>query len=63
MVKTWPANIRDARDTGLIPESGRSPGVGTGNFLWYSCLESLWTEEPGGAIVGEATKSQTRMSN
>ena len=59
MVKTWPANTGDARDMGLILESGRSPGVGTDNFLWYSCLESLWTEEPGGATVGGDTKSQT----
>ena len=24
------------------------PGVGNGNPLQYSCLEILWTEEPGG---------------
>ena len=29
----------DAGDTGLIPESGRSPGGGHGNPLLYSCLE------------------------
>ena len=28
-------------DLGLIPESGRSPGEGTGNPLQYSCLENL----------------------
>ena len=34
MVKNSPANARDARDTGSIPESGRSPGEGTlGNPL------------------------------
>ena len=27
-------------DPGLIPESGRSPGEGTGNPLQYSCLEN-----------------------
>ena len=27
-------------DTGLIPELGRSPGVGNGNPFQYSCLES-----------------------
>ena len=26
-------------DPGLIPGSGRSPGVGNGNLLQYSCLE------------------------
>ena len=29
---------RLAGDTGLIPGSGRSPGVGHGNPLQYSCL-------------------------
>ena len=27
-------------DSGLIPESGRSPGEGNGNPLQYSCLEN-----------------------
>ena len=31
---------------GLIPGSGRSPAVGNGNPLQYSCLRILWTEEP-----------------
>ena len=30
----------DTRDTGLIPESGRSPGGGHGNPLQYSRLEN-----------------------
>ena len=34
-VKNPPAN---ARDTGLIPQSGRSLGEGNGNLLQYSCL-------------------------
>ena len=37
MVKNLPAN---ARDTGLIPGSGRSPGEGNGNPFQYSCLEN-----------------------
>ena len=40
MVKNLPANTGDARDTGSIPASGRSPGSGKGNPLQYSCLES-----------------------
>ena len=36
-----------AGEVGLIPGSGRSPGGGNGNPLWYSCLENSWTEEPG----------------
>ena len=35
MVKNLPAN---ARDVGLIPDSGRSPGGGNSNPLQYSCL-------------------------
>ena len=30
----------NARDPGLIPSSGRSPGEGNGNTLQYSCLEN-----------------------
>ena len=33
------ASACNAEDPGLIPGSGRSPGVGTGNPLQYSCLE------------------------
>ena len=40
VVKNMPANAGDARDVGSIPGSGRSPGEGNGNPLWYSCLES-----------------------
>ena len=48
MVKNLPANAGDVRDAGLIPGLGRSPGAGHGNPLQYSCLETPWTEEPGG---------------
>ena len=40
MVKKPPANAGDIRDTDSIPGSGRSPGGGYGNPLWYSCLEN-----------------------
>ena len=40
MVKNLPANAGDARDMGLIPRLGRSPGEGNGNLLQYSCLEN-----------------------
>ena len=33
MVKNLPGKTGDARDTGLIPGLGRSPGVGNGNLL------------------------------
>ena len=40
VVKNPPDNAGDARDLGLIPESGGSPGVGNGNPLQHSCLEN-----------------------
>ena len=41
VVKNPSANAGDARDAGLIPGSGRFPGVGNGNPLQYSCLENF----------------------
>ena len=38
VVKNPPASAGDIRDTGSIPGLGRSPGVGHGNSLQYSCL-------------------------
>ena len=40
VVKNLPANAEDTRDKDLIPGLGRSPGVGNGNPLHYSCLEN-----------------------
>ena len=40
MEKNQDASAGDARDTGLIPGSGRSPGEGNGNSFQYSCLEN-----------------------
>ena len=40
VVKNMLANAGDLRDTVSIPGSGRSPGVGYGNPLQYSCLEN-----------------------
>ena len=45
VVKNLPANAGDARDTGSIPGSGRSPGIGNGTPLQYSCLENFMTRE------------------
>ena len=39
-VKNPPANVEDIKDTGSVPQSGRSPGGGHGNPLQYSCLKS-----------------------
>ena len=40
MAKKLPANAGDARDAGLIPGLGRSPGEGNGNRFQYSCPEN-----------------------
>ena len=40
VVKNPAASGGDARDTGLIPGSGRAPGGGNGKPLQYSCLEN-----------------------
>ena len=39
-MKNLPADAGDAKDVGSIPGSGRSPGVGNGNLLQYSCLKN-----------------------
>ena len=41
MVENLPDHAGDARDTGLIPGSGRSPREGNDNSLQYSSLENL----------------------
>ena len=38
VVKKPLADVGDTGDSGLIPESGRSPGEGNGNPLQYFCL-------------------------
>ena len=40
VVQNLPANAGGTRDTGLIPGSGRSPGLGNGNPFQYSFLEN-----------------------
>ena len=48
VVKNPPASAENTEEVGSIPGSGRSPGVGGGNPLQYSCLENCMAEEPGG---------------
>ena len=71
MVKNSSANAGDARDPGSIPGSGipywgspagRSPTVGNGNPLQYSCLKNPMDKGAWQATVHEVTKSQTRLS-
>ena len=40
VVKNVPANVGDARDVGLIPELGRSPGEGNSNVRVFLPGES-----------------------
>ena len=59
VVKNLPVNAGDARDRGCIPGWGRSPEVGNGNPLQYSCLKNsvnrgVW----GGKTVHGVEKSQ-----
>ena len=63
VAKNLPPNAGDARDSGSIPGSGRSPGVGNGNPLQYSCLENSLDRGAWLATVHGVTKSQTWLIN
>ena len=56
-------NEGGTRDLGSVPESGRSPGVGSGNPFQHSCLENPWTEEPERLQPMESQKTWTRLSD
>ena len=51
-----------ARDPGLSPRSGRSPGEGNDNPLQYSCLENSMDRGAWRVIVHGIAKSQTHKS-
>ena len=59
VVKNPPAS---AGDLGSIPGSGRSPGVGHGNLLLYSCLENPMERGAWRATVHRVRKSQTQLT-
>ena len=59
MVMNPPAN---AGDTGSIPGLRRSPGVGNGNSLQYSCLGNSMDREAWWATVHGMAKNQTQLS-
>ena len=59
VVKNLPANSEDKTEVGLIPGSRRSPGVGNGNPLQYSCLENSMDQGAGWATIHGVAKSQT----
>ena len=57
VVKNLPDSAGEARNEGLIPGSGRSPGVGNGNPLQYSFLEKSIDRGSWWAIVHGVAKS------
>ena len=57
VVKNPSANAEDTRDTGSIPGSGRSPGVGNGNPLQYS----YWENSVGRGIWGTTVHGVQRV--
>ena len=62
MVKNPPANAGDTKDVGLIPRSERSPEVGNGNPLQYSCLEDSMDRGAWQDIVHGVAKSWRPLS-
>ena len=58
-VKKLLANSGDTRDVSSTPGSGRSPGIGKGNPLQYSCLENSINRGAWWATVHGVTKSRT----
>ena len=69
VVKNPPAN---AGEVDLTPGLERSPGVGSGNILQYSCPGSPWTEGPGGlqsvdrragGLQSVGSQSRTRLGD
>ena len=61
VVKNLPANAGDARDEDMIPRPGRSPGIGSGNPLQYSCLGNPVHRGSWQSIVLGVAGSQTRL--
>jgi len=61
MVMNPPTNAGDKRDTGSIPESGRSPGGGHGNPLQHSCLENPMDRGAWWATVHRVAKNHTQL--
>ena len=62
MIKNSPANAGDTGNKGSIIGPGRSPGVGNGKQLQYSCLENSMDRGGWWATVHEIAKSRTQLS-
>ena len=63
VVKNLPTSAEDARDMGLIPGSGRSPGEGNGNPLQNSCLENPMDRGAWWATVHGVAKGWTQLND
>ena len=61
VVKNPPANGGDVIDAGWILGSGRSPEVGNGNPLQYSCGDIPLDRGAWPAAVHRVTQSQTQL--
>ena len=61
MLKNLPSNAGDIRDSGSIYGPGRSPGVGHGNPLQYSCLENPTDRGAWLSTVHRVTKSWIQL--
>ena len=57
VIKNVPTNAGAIRNTGSIPESGRSPAEGSGNPLQCSCLENPMDRGACWATVHGVTES------
>ena len=62
VIKNQSTNVGDARDTGSIPISGRSPRGGNGNLIQYSSPENPMD---GGAwqVTDRVAKSRKRLNS
>ena len=52
---------RKPKKHGFIPVTGRSPGVGKGNLLQYSCLENSMDRGAWRAAIHRVAKSWTQL--
>ena len=62
VIKNLPAKAENARDGGLTPGSGRSPGRGNGNLFQYSCLKNSKDRGAWQATVHGLAKRRTQLS-